>query len=271
MKEYDEQYEVRRQARALRRKKKKWIRRGVGFIVLVLAVGIGVFIGKGIWGSEVDQAVFQDLWEGDVYPARLIQLAKDNPETMDFLLAYPDHKDDTSPIDVSADVRPGEVPLFLQWDERWGYKSYGNQFLAITGCGPTCMAMVYCGLTGASDQNPYSIACMAQENGYYVEGSGSSWCMMTELASQLGLEAGEAIYDAYHIRRELQAGNPIICIMGPGDFTDGGHYIVLTGVTEDGQVTVNDPNSIINSEKAWDLEAIMPQMKNLWKYSIPKE
>ncbi|MCD8152609.1 MAG: C39 family peptidase [Clostridiales bacterium] len=37
--------------------------------------------------------------------------------------------------------------------------------------------------------------------------------------------------------------------MGPGDFTTGGHFIVLTGIDSDGNVIVNDPNSRINSEK----------------------
>ena len=36
----------------------------------------------------------------------------------------------------------GSVPLFLQWDERWGYRSYGGDFLAVTGCGPTALSMV---------------------------------------------------------------------------------------------------------------------------------
>ena len=29
--------------------------------------------------------------------------------------------------------------------------------------------------------------------------------------------------------------------MGPGDFTNQGHFIVLSGLTEDGHVLVNDP------------------------------
>ena len=44
-----------------------------------------------------------------------------------------------------------------------------------------------------------------------------------------------------------EAGNPIICAMGKGDFTSSGHYIVLVG-TENGLVRVNDPNSYANSE-----------------------
>ena len=61
----------------------------------------------------------------------------------------------------------------------------------------------------------------------------------------------------------LEAGNPIICAMGPGDFTTAGHYIVMVG-TRDGKIQVNDPNSILNSEKLWTYEDIEGQIRNLW-------
>ena len=34
----------------------------------------------------------------------------------------------------------------------------------------------------------------------------------------------------------------------------------------DGSIRVNDPNSRINSEKAWDIERILPQIKGMWAY-----
>ena len=51
--------------------------------------------------------------------------------------------------------------------------------------------------------------------------------------------------------------------MREGDFTTTGHYIVLRGV-EDGQFQVNDPNSVVNSEKLWSYEQIEGQIRNLW-------
>ena len=61
----------------------------------------------------------------------------------------------------------------------------------------------------------------------------------------------------------LEAGNPIICAMGKGDFTTSGHYIVLVG-TENGLIRVNDPNSYENSETLWSYEQIEGQIRNLW-------
>ena len=56
--------------------------------------------------------------------------------------------------------------------------------------------------------------------------------------------------------------------MGPGDFTTTGHFIVLSGMTEDGRIVVHDPNSEVRSSMTWELETILNQCQNLWVYSI---
>lgn len=203
---------------------------------------------------------------GEEYPESLRTLFDKNPEAREFVLDYPKNKDKHPVIDLTEEVTKGTIPLFLQWDERWGYETYGSDFLAVTGCGPTCLSMVQCGLSGETKWNPLQVANMAEEDGYYVPGAGSSWDLMTEGAKQLGLIAESVTFDAAHILDTLESGSPIICIMGPGDFTTGGHFIILTGVDDDGMVTVCDPNSRNNSKRAWDVEELIPQIKNLWSY-----
>lgn len=39
----------------------------------------------------------------------------------------------------------------------------------------------------------------------------------------------------------LRDGKLVVASMGPGTFTKGGHFIVLTGITESGKIRVNDP------------------------------
>ncbi len=217
---------------------------------------------KAQWEKEIEET----LGEGEI-PQSLLDLARRNPEAEEFVNNYTKNIGRKPDFDLSWEVKEGEIPLFLQWDERWGYESYGDDYLAVTGCGPTCLSMVYVGLTGDTGYSPYEMAKLAEKKGYYVEGAGSSWEMMTELGEKLGLDVKEPIFDEEHILKALQNGHPIICIMRKGDFTDGGHFIVLTGVAENGEIMVNDPNSIINSEKTWDLEKLMKQMRNLWEYS----
>ncbi len=170
-------------------------------------------------------------------------------------------------IDISAEVVKGTIPLFLQSDRRWGHEIYGDDKIEVNGCGPTCLAMVVCGLSGTTKYNPLTVAKLAELNGYYVNGAGSAWTLMSSGAELLGLTVHEVIFDKVHIRAELEAGRPIICIVGPGDFTTEGHFIVLYDIDENNQVRIKDPNSKKRSKKKWDLEKIMPQIRNLWSYS----
>lgn len=169
----------------------------------------------------------------------------------------------------SDEVRKG-IPLFLQTDERWGDKMYGNDCMAVTGCGPTCLAMVRCGLGKDRKWEPYRVAQLAEKKGLYIKGKGSSWELMTEGASALGLVSEEVIFDEAHIIQMLETGKPIICAMGPGDFTTEGHFIVLVGMDPSGNIVVNDPNSQDNSNITWNIDAIMRQTKNLWAYTLDK-
>ena len=177
-------------------------------------------------------------------------------------------KNKTYNIDLSDYENTASVPHFLQWDERWGYGKYGDDFMAVEGCGPTALSMVYCGLTGDTSMNPWEMAKLAEDWGYYVSGQGSSWNMMDQLASELGLGVHAVHFDRDSILYELLAGNPIICIVGPGDFTTEGHFIVLADVDDQGMVTVHDPNSREKSKKKWDIETIMSQTENLWGYEV---
>lgn len=207
----------------------------------------------------------------DFYPTELLELAANKPETIDFVAHYISHTflDDTPhSISIEEDYATGEIPLFLQWDERWGYENYGNDFIAINGCGPTSLSMVLVGLTGDTTMHPKAIADFSFQNGYLVEGQGSSWTLMSEGAEQLGLTSEVLPLSKSVIYSKLKQGHPIIASMGPGDFTSAGHFIVLAGVTDNGKIIVNDSDSLLRSQKAWDLETIMSQTKNLWAFSL---
>lgn len=198
----------------------------------------------------------------------LYELLDSNPETAQFVIDYEKESGKNHTIDLSEQLKPGQIPLFLQYDERWGYEYYGNEMIAVDGCGPTSLAMVLAGLTQDASWSPLKVAQWAQKNGYYVDGSGSSWSLMDEGARKLGLHVSELPMDIDKIIDELQAGHPVICIMGPGDFTSGGHFIVLTKAKADGTVQVNDSFSQKRSNKKWNLYDISDQIRNLWAYSV---
>lgn len=199
------------------------------------------------------------------YPQYIIDLLETNPETEDFVFRYP-FREERAP-DLSSYSRD-TVPLFLQWDPMWGYEKYGSSVLGVTGCGPTCLAMVGYYLTGDENMTPDQIAKFAEKNDYYASGYGSSWTLISEGAGKLGLEATELPLVRKKIESALEEGTPVILAMGAGDFTSSGHYIVLTAVEEEG-FRVNDPNSRINSQRLWTYAELESQIRNIWAIRKP--
>lgn len=197
------------------------------------------------------------------YPAKLLRLLENNPETKDFVLQYPLHFGKKVSVDLSEYRQSGQFPLFLQWDQRWGYIRYGGNVAGLTGCGPVCLAMAGFHVTGDDAFSPDKILRFARRNGYYSPGNGSKWTLISEGGEQLGLHVTELPLVEKKILDCLAAGLPIICAMGPGDFTAEGHYIVLFGL-EDGLLRIHDPNSIANSQCLWRYEDICGQIRNLW-------
>lgn len=196
------------------------------------------------------------------YPQSLIELLERNPETEEFVLNYP-FRDSLETQALAPDLSQG-VPLFMQWDTRWGYTKYGSDVAGITGCGPTCLAMAGYYVTGGDETFlPEKMYEFATRNNYYASGYGTSWTLISEGGVRLGLDVTELPLVKQRIFDNLEVGNPIICSMRAGDFTTTGHYIVLVGV-EDGMIRVNDPNSHANSEKLWSYEQIESQIRNLW-------
>ena len=200
------------------------------------------------------------------YPQELLELAVRNPETVDFVADYPQEKDRT-PAETVEEAERGTIPLLLQWDPRWGCAQYGDGPMALNGCGPTALSMVICGLTGDRTATPYAVAQYAQEMGYYVDGVGTSWELMSAGGAQFGVTARELPLSQSVMENALEAGEPIVCSVGPGDFTTSGHFIVLAGV-EDGKFQVRDPNRRSTSEKLWDYDTLAGQITNLWAFSL---
>lgn len=200
-------------------------------------------------------------------PEELIEFGEKYPEAGNFVKDYPKKKNIHHRINTENELKAGTIPLFIQWDERWGYESYGSNLVGIAGCGPTCLSMVYSGLTGDASLNPLEMAIFSNSNGYYISGQGTSWDLMTKGAQDLGLTVENGNVEEEYILTNLTENTPMICSMYPGDFTYTGHFIVLTGIDSEGKITVNDPNSNINSEKHWPVDEILPQIRNIWKYT----
>ncbi len=200
-------------------------------------------------------------------PEEIQEFVSEYPEAKPFLKNYRKSYEKTFEIDTQKEIESSDIPLFIQWDKRWGYQAYGSKMIGTSGCGPTCLSMVCSGLTKDSSYTPLFMANFSNEQGYYLDGQGTSWNLMTEGAKQFGLSVENGTISAEYITSHLSSEHPIICSMLPGDFTKSGHFIVLTGIDSEGKILVNDPNSPKNSKTAWDLSQLLPQIKGLWCYS----
>lgn len=201
------------------------------------------------------------------YPKHIIALLEANPETREFVLGYPFEYGMPHEIDLSEYIGSETVPLFMQWDKRWGYIRYGSDLAGITACGPVCLSMVAFHLTGDPSMSPDRIIHFALENGYCIPGNGSAWTLISEGGKKLGLGVQELQLSQHQILESLEQGHPVICIMGPGIFTSSGHYVVIVG-SEDGMLRINDPNSREKSNRLWSFDEIKDQIRNLWSISL---
>lgn len=208
---------------------------------------------------------FKDIYKNqNIYPENLLASLCNTPEMIDFVKGYPNAEKQANGNLTQKEVSEN-VPLLIQWDNRWGYAPYGNSNIGMSGCAPTCLSMVITGLTHNKLITPYKIAQFAERNGYYIEGTGTSWNLMTEGASAFGITGTEIPLSKDSIFSHLQKSEPVICSVKPGDFTTSGHFIVLVKI-ENGQIKVNDPNSRSRS-RLWDYETLQKQIKNLWAFS----
>lgn len=158
-----------------------------------------------------------------------------------------------------------DIPLYLQYSGSWAKVSYGDGTISSSGCAPTVLAMVVSYLT-KNAVLPDDIVNYVG-NKYYVSGQGSSWSIFSAVATHYQLNYSDLGMNKDSIISSLKSGRPVIASMGPGQFTKGGHFIVLRGITSDGKVLVNDPND--NATKnhkniSFDLDFIIGQAKNFW-------
>lgn len=162
------------------------------------------------------------------------------------------------------------IVYYNQLDEPWKSTLYGNlKTIGKSGCGPTSMAIVISSF--GQTYTPIEAARWAYNNGYLVEGyhegipyAMSSHALIPGLAKEKGL-AYEGISKGTGIEKKivdsLSQGKLIVAIMGPGHFTSGGHFIVLTGVSGDGKIIVADCASRKRSSMTWDLSLIIKEAR----------
>ena len=209
--------------------------------------------------------------DGPAVANKLVKLAVSDTQAIDYVYDYlTDYPQDSAqPCDDK--ITKGVVPNLYQWDERWGYITYSGCSFGCTGCGPTSLSMVYMGLTGDNSKSPADMAQLASDNGYETEYEGTMNQFFISGAAEIGLNVMEIDINSDALTAVLEDGMPVICNVGPGDFTTNGHFFVITGLNDDGTVNINDPFSSVNSSEPWDMDLVLGQTVALYAYSLNED
>ena len=154
---------------------------------------------------------------------------------------------------VGAQPQPAPTPGkfvqpvdYKQAAKPWGPRMYSNhndhsQTMANSGCGPTAMADVVATLKD-KNINPYDLAELSMQWGDRSYNSGTDWSFFPHIAEHFKFTKIVQTKSLDALKACLDAGGYVVCSMGKGYWTSGGHYICAWKYT-DTDIWCNDPAS----------------------------
>lgn len=169
---------------------------------------------------------------------------------------------------------------YYQTDIRWRNYDYSAKGESTTigraGCGPTCAAMVIATLKDKK-VTPKTTADWSLDHGYKALKSGTYYTYFVPQFKAYGIECSRIntsnIYklntsDAISVRNKIKAalanGNWVIACMGKGHWTSSGHYVLAYGISENGDVLINDPASTSIERRKGAMATWLNEIKYAW-------
>lgn len=180
---------------------------------------------------------------------------------------------------VMLDTAMGTMLYYNQGDDRWGDYLYGGvDPIRHYGCGPTVAAMLVNAFTNEA-VTPKEMADWCSENRCHAPQSGSYHSIFNKTLPAFGLQVESAAGADYDTAAELlRSGHVLVALMGKGEFTNGGHFIIITNILDNGNVSIADCNSLANTTMEWDLNQVLDELSRardsgspLWAVSFPSE
>lgn len=159
----------------------------------------------------------------------------------------------------------GAVPQLYQIDSQWADRPYAESTLGAAGSAPLALAMTRIAVTGDRATGPVEVASFVQSAGFADEPDPTR--LLTDGAASLGLAARPVEASEQAVRRQVNTGHPIICVVSGGAFGSHPCCIVITDIDRHGKLIVNDPGSIERTERHWTFDEVLSVSSNLWAYS----
>ena len=162
---------------------------------------------------------------------------------------------------------------YLQTDPRWGsldYSARGEKTnIAVSGCGPTALAMVLATWVDPKI-TPKSECAWALAHGYKAPHQGTYYGYFAPAAKRFGLTCkmlnGVTLYgkpdSPYHTQAKaaVDRGDLVIACMGRGLWTSSGHFVLVWNISGN-VVSINDPASTRAVRTQGDYSVFKRQVK----------
>lgn len=168
-----------------------------------------------------------------------------------------------------------EPRYYLQTDPKWKNISYsvpGEQTtIGESGCGPSSAAMILSTLTG-KEITPVDTCAWALKNGYKALMQGTYYSYFIPQFEEYGIKCQRLNFNrminqptnpVHDIAFDLlKKGYYLIALMGPGLWTNSGHYVVVWWV--DGVIHINDPWSTRSDKLMADIGRFKNECRMYW-------
>ena len=168
-------------------------------------------------------------------------------------------QDGTYTLTLTSSV--GLLTYYNQNDVRWANALYGGRDpIGGYGCGPTVLAMIVSSFTNQTCL-PSDMADWAAANNYWSAGSGTKHNFFLEGAAAFGFQAVPfQNFTPEGVISELRNGHILVALMGPGHFSDSGHFIIIYNYWSGTQVSVADPASLERTQTPWEAQLILDEL-----------
>ncbi|MCI8436544.1 MAG: hypothetical protein HFF41_01940 [Lawsonibacter sp.] len=164
---------------------------------------------------------------------------------------------------------------YLQTDKRWKDLPYQvpgeTATIGGSGCGPTAAAMLIETLTGKTF-TPVDACRWSVEHGYKAKGQGTYYGYFAPQFEAFGIKCWQLSWtNVYHnpaskvhdqALEYLKQGYYLIALMKKGNWTSGGHFIVVWWA--DGKIRINDPASTRDSRVNGDINTFRNEAAYYW-------
>ena len=164
---------------------------------------------------------------------------------------------------------------YLQTDKRWKALPYQvpgeTATIGGSGCGPTAAAMLVETLTGKTF-TPVDACKWSVEHGYKAKGQGTYYSYFAPQFEAFGIKCWQLSWtNVYHnpaskvhdqALEYLKQGYYLIALMKKGNWTSGGHFIVVWWA--DGKIRINDPASTRDSRVNGDINTFRNEAAYYW-------